>query len=81
MAQNAAVDRASIMREGYENLRDSAPNMTAQQQQLFEHKIKELELRQAWESNYTNASDAKKAVQQADQAEPEEDGIEYFIDE
>lgn len=77
MAQPAGNDSAAVMRESYETLRDSAP-ITEQQQKLFEHEIKALELKQAWEGTYRNAAGTKKAVQQAEEATGEED-VEYFI--
>lgn len=78
MAQPAGNDSAAAMRENYEALRDSAP-ITQQQQQLFEHEIKALELKQAWEGTYMNAAGAKKAVQQVEEEAAGEDDIEYFI--
>lgn len=82
VAQNAGIDQAGTLRQGYGALQESAPIMTEQQQQMFEHKIKTLELKQAWESNYTNATAGahKKALQNNGEAELEQE-VEYFIEE
>lgn len=76
MAQNASA----ALRQHYNELRESMP-LTQQQQHMFEHKIKILELQQAWAASHNqNTAGTKNTPLTEDAAEIEED-VEYFIDE
>lgn len=76
MAQNASA----ALRQHYNELRESMP-LTQEQQQMFENKIKALELQQAWAANHNqNTAGAPNALQSQDAAETEED-VEYYIEE
>ncbi|MGR8933070.1 MAG: hypothetical protein ACU837_01615 [Gammaproteobacteria bacterium] len=71
MAQNAETNLAAELSQRYEALQETAPPMTEEQQQLFEHEIKTLEFKQAWERHYTNAAGAENAQQDDSKAESE----------
>lgn len=79
MAQNGGTNEADALRQNYyEKLLESSSDMTEEQQQMLEHKLKALRLQQAWESKHATQEDVDNTLMPL---EEEETGVEYQLSE